>query len=175
MGKTSAHCPPRALLCMGTAKHPCGQKDCGLTLWFCLLSCTTILGSALIPWSRQHQYCKPICIIPTAPSASFLQICLPPPAGLLPVGCGGHWAPPAHPCPAPCRGAQCGLGSGWREAAAADGRQGRITAMRATRDVCVPRRGPFARAGCELVPAGPQPAPARPRHSSQQASWGGCS
>lgn len=51
-----AHCPPCALLCMGTAKHSCRQRGSGLTLQLFL-----------------HHYHRFVCVNTMAPLASLLQ------------------------------------------------------------------------------------------------------
>lgn len=174
MREAPACCPPRALLCMGTAKHPCSQRGSGLTLWLFLLSCITITGrSASIPWPRRHQYCRPICIATTALSALLPQTRLPPPAGLLLAGWGGMLSTPSPSLPSSML-----QGAAWAREWVAGSCCGRWSAGPDHGTACnegrvCPPGGPFAGAGCELAPAGPQHAAAHPGHGSCHASWGG--
>lgn len=175
MGEAPACCPAHARLCMGTAKHPCSQRGSGLMLWLFLLSCITVTGpSALTPRPCRHQYCRPVCIATMAPSELFPQTRLPSPAGLLPVGWGSALGTPSPSLPSSVPQGAAWAGK-WVAGSCCSRWSTGLDHGTARNEGCVcPPGGPFAGAGCELVPAGPQHLPARPRHGSQHVSRDGC-
>lgn len=132
-------------LCSPAARGALGRR-CG-----CSCSPASLHGSVCIN-TRLHCYHSPVTV--TLADLSALSS--------WGRGCTGH--PQLIPAPLCAAGRSVGWGaSGWQGAATADGRWGRITELHATRDV---PGGAITGAGCELVPAGPHHAPARPRHGS---------
>lgn len=171
-----ARCPPHALPCPG---HKAPLQPEGLQA-----------DVAAFP-ALLHHYHESVCINTTALSASVLQTHLHRYHSAVGIA-------PADPSAPSCQAPACGVGgvtlgtprpslpssvprgAAWAGEWVAGSCCGRWSAgpdhgtARNEGRVCVSRGGPFAGAACELVPAGPQHAPARPGHGSQRASRGGC-